>query len=163
MRSAVASPLVCLVAVCFAAPGEEEHTIEIEVKASEGKVSAHFARCDGGLELKPIVDANGTMREMKAPTAKRKDKNIKAREGESPIVTGEPWKEKFTVSGDGVYVLRLSAWQEKSNASVKLIIDGEVRFEGSGSKDDIEKWAYKKYAGKTRKTDDLEVCVDLKK
>lgn len=163
MRFAVTLIAAFFFGVQLVHAADTEHTVEIEVTVSEGSVGAVFSRSDGSTEVKPIVDPNGVMLEMNVPTAKRKLKKIKGKTGDAAVVSGEPWKEKFTVTGNGVYILNLSEWGSKSSAKVKLVIDGEVRFEGSGEKDDFDKWAYKKFSGKTRKTGELELCVDLKK
>src|SRR5579862_494259 len=135
MRFTFASIVVCLFAIQRAHAAEPEHTIEIEITVSEGSVAAHFSRCDGAVEVKPVVDPTGVMLEMNVPTGKKKLKKIKNRDGDSLVVPGTPWKEKFAVTGNGVYIFDLSDWRNKTAARIKLVIDGEVRFEGSGDKD----------------------------
>jgi hypothetical protein len=130
----------------------------LEIKVTSGNVGAHFSRYNGpysiGVSYKGI--------KMNIPTGKSNYTKLFNRDDDTRrIYAGENWVlSNKDLGGNGIFILDLADW-DGATAYVKLVINGQLMFEGQGSCGNFDCWTDKKYGDKVRKTDDREIAIDL--
>lgn len=136
-------------------------TIWVDPKSDDPRVGVHFSRYDGPVTIG--VDYAGFR--MRIPTdVSRFTKLANCDDSNQPecrVRPNTPFIKTVDVEGNGIYLLDIADWDDDPHLHIQLVMDGRVRFEGDGTKDNFDAWDNKFYGKKTRKTDPREIAIDL--
>ena len=144
-----------------AAPVPGEHVVEIELSVRRGSVQAYFGRAAareraeiGGLEIDVRLPSTATVTKIAA--------RDKTSEGPKRVTADNPWAVRVPFAGPGRYVFNLQEWDDDPVVTACTVrVDGEVKFSGRGSEDDLDGWAVRNFGPGVRKTGRREIAFVL--
>ena len=126
----------------------------LEIKVFSGNVGAHFSWYCGQDKIKIGDHWWPTGHSCFNKIVYQDDANSRTYAPNSWIVNDQP------IGSHDIYILDLSDW-DGASAYVKVVINGKLEFEGSGSADHIEQWSNITLGDNVRITDDREIAFDF--
>ena len=135
-----------------------QHTADIELTVSRGRLQAYFGRASRGEKL----EVGSASINIKLPSRATVTK-LANRDDDSPgsqhITADNPWHVVVPFDGPGRYVFNISDWDDDAVVTSCVVkVDGQVIFSGHGRSDDFNGWTEKFYGESVRKSGSREIA-----
>jgi hypothetical protein len=154
-------PLLVVLLFSIVAAKAADHIVHLQITSHGGRIGWHFSRYNGPYTWKVIL--------YKVPNdfhaGNSTFTNIVAEDDSTRrMKRGENYDKKFTVRGPGIFVLNFSDRNHTARIEVRLNVDGQDWFRGSGSSKNIHDWTpeWGKWSAYVRQTDYREIAIQLK-